>query len=282
MPILDGMDAIPAMLERPAARVVALSGSGRRPHGAGGARPGRPRLRGEERRRPGASATRCARPPPDGFVAPSAALPARGRFSPNARTPSRRSSESKLASRSSMSSRSTSASSSPSAASSSRITRLLPRTLSGALAARSSAPRSSASLSSSAAPTTSLTSPQSSAVRASTLRAEQEQLARARRADGLEEAPQPGVGVDEPELGRRHAERIPSAATRRSQASASSRPPPMVWPGSAATVGHLAGLERLERRGEGVGDEALGLARRRRRRGCRRCRSPRRTSRRRR
>ena len=35
----------------------------------------------------------------------------------------------------------------------------------------------------------------------------------------------------------------------------------MVWPGSAATVGTSHVVERLERRGEGVRDEALGLLR---------------------
>ena len=41
--------------------------------------------------------------------------------------------------------------------------------------------------------------------------------------------------------------------------SASSRPPPSVWPLSAAIVGQGNSVDRRDRLGEGVGDERLGV-----------------------
>ena len=158
-------------------------------------------------------------------------------------------------------------------------TRLLPRTLSGALAARSWA-RSSATLSRSAPPTTSLTSPQRQRRARVDVAGGEEQLARARLADGVQEAPQAGVGVDEPELGGRHPEQD---RVGRDAQVAGERELEAAADGVARQRGErrdLARVERLERRGEGVRDEASRPPRRRRRRGCRRCRSPRRTCRR--
>ena len=125
-------------------------------------------------------------------------------------------------------------SSSPSAASSAAITRLLPRCESGALPA-SSAASSSASASSSLGRATRLTSPHCERGRRVDVAAEQEQLARARRADRVDEAAQARVRVDEAELRRRHAEldpvlarragrrRAPAPARRRSCGPAASR-----------------------------------------------------------
>ena len=98
--------------------------------------------------------------------------------------------------------------SSPSAASRAAITRLLPFCDSGALPA-SSAAISSAGRLEVVGGATRFTRPQAarSARRCS---CQQEQLARARRADRVDEAAQAGVRVDEPQLGRRHAELDPS------------------------------------------------------------------------
>ena len=67
--------------------------------------------------------------------------------------------------------------------------------------------------------------------------------------------------------------------TRRSQASASSRPPPIVWPGQHRERRVGERLERVDRLGERVGDQRARRAPRTPRRGSRRCRSPPRTSR---
>ncbi len=91
------------------------------------------------------------------------------RFSPNARTPSRKSLEEKQARRSSISSCSSSGSSAACASSTARITRLLPSCASGALAAISLA-SSSASSARRSGSATKLTSPQARAVRTSICR----------------------------------------------------------------------------------------------------------------
>ena len=65
-----------------------------------------------------------------------------------------------------------------------------------------------------------------------------EQLGGVGRAARLDEPAQPGVRVDQPELGGRHAQLGLGArpgGCRRSRASSS--PPPMAWPFSAATTG---------------------------------------------
>ena len=98
------------------------------------------------------------------------------------------------------------ASSSPSAASSSPITRLIPRTLSGALAASCGGPVERCGVDRLGFDDVVDEPPAPRRVRLD-VAPEQEQLARPRRADRVDEAPHAGVRVDEPELGRRHAER---------------------------------------------------------------------------
>ena len=56
-------------------------------------------------------------------------------------------------------------------------------------------------------------------------------------ADRVDEAPQAGVAVDQPELRRRHAELGARGAEPQVAVSASSRPPPSAWPLSAAITG---------------------------------------------
>src|SRR4051794_39797887 len=88
---------------------------------------------------------------------------------------------------------------------------------------------------------------------------EQEQLARSRRPDRLEEAPHAGVRVDEPELRRRHAEADPvrgdsQVAGERELEAAADR-----VAGQRGERRNRARVERVERFGERMGDESLGL-----------------------
>ena len=84
-----------------------------------------------------------------------------------------------------------------------------------------------------------MTSPHCSAARALDVAGGEEQLARPGGADHVEELAQARVRVDEPEPRGRHPELARRAeASRRSQDSASSSPPPIAWPLSAATVGN--------------------------------------------
>ena len=115
---------------------------------------------------------------------------------------------------------------------------LLPRIESGALAAISAA-SSTAAASSSSSSTTSLTRPISSARSARQVAAGQEQLLGPRHADRVDESPQPGVAVDQPQLRRRHAElraRARRSAGRRQSVSSSAAAE--AWPLIAATTGH--------------------------------------------
>ena len=119
-----------------------------------------------------------------------------GRFSPKARTPSRMSSEWKLASRSSMSSRSTSGSSCPSAASSSRIDALVAAHAQRRVGGEVLGEVERHALEVGGADDLVDEPPAQRRARVDVARGEEE-LARARRADGVQEAPQPGVRVDE-------------------------------------------------------------------------------------
>ena len=144
---------------------------------------------------------------------------------------------------------STAGSSAPSAASSSRITRLLPaqrqRRVGGDLRRELDA-RGAAS--SSAAGTTSLTRPQRSASPALDVRAVKNSSRVRGGADRVDELAQPRVGVDEPEPRRRHPElRVLGRQTRRSHESASSSPPPIAWPLSAASDRVRERVDRLDR-----------------------------------
>ena len=80
------------------------------------------------------------------------------------------------------------------------------------------------------------------------------------RADRVHEAPQPGVRVDdaraEPAACPAGA---PGAHTRRSQASASSSPPPNAWPPKRRDHRHRDRVQRRQRRLERVGEQLGGL-----------------------
>ena len=182
-------------------------------------------------------------------------------------------------SRSSTSSRSTSGSSAPSAAQQLAQHALVAAQRQRRVARRCSAASSSAVASSSPVGTTSLTSPQCSAVRASMLRAVKNSSRVRGDADRVEELAQAGVRVHEPELGRRHPEldvlggdaqvarRARARGRRRSRGRSARR---RVGNGKASS----ASMRRVER----VGDELLGLlGELARAAGCR-CRSRRRTS----
>ena len=180
------------------------------------------------------------------------------RFSANARTPSRKSSEEKHARRSSISSRSISGSSFASASSTARITRLLPACARGAFAAISVA---SASASSRSRPSsaTALTRPQARAVRASIRRPDEKQFARPRSADRVDELADPSVRVDEPELRRRHPEcdrpgGDPKVAGERELEAAADR-----MAVQCRDRGVRVGLDRVDCRHERMRDEPLGL-----------------------
>src|ERR1035437_6501283 len=160
-----------------------------------------------------------------------------GRLRANALIPSRMSREANERARSSINSCSTSPSSSPSERSSAAITRLLPSWASGALPASSPA-SSPVSASRSSPAATRLTRPQLSAVCASmylpsrnSSRVRGAPIVSMNRRSPVWEYTSPSFAGGIPSL-------IASPATRRSHASASSSPPPIVWPGSAATVGH--------------------------------------------
>ena len=116
------------------------------------------------------------------------------------------------------------------------IAYLLPRIESGALAAIPAA-RSSAAASSSPSAATSLTSPiwqARSAVNVRPVRKRSRVLATPTTSM---KRSRPGVAVDQAELGGRHSQLRAGRADRRSQRTASSRPPPRQWPLIAARTG---------------------------------------------
>ena len=164
--------------------------------------------------------------------------------------------EANEARRSSINSASTGPGNLPSALSKAAITRLLPTCARGALPASSPA-SSSAAASSSASPTTRLTRPHDSAVVRVDVASEQEQLACAGRADRVQEAAQARVRVDEPELGRGHAK--PDALLGHAQVAGQRE--------LEASADRVAGkqrqrgvgerLQRIDRFGERVGNQAL-------------------------
>ena len=181
-----------------------------------------------------------------------------GRFSANARTPSRKSSEEKQERRSSISCCSTSGESSTWASSTSRMTRLLPSWASGAL------------------PAISLAQPQRVGGQIVSVddrvdeaphegrpgvdpAAAEEQLTRAGDTDRVDELADAGVRVDQPELGGWHPERDgrgrhPQVAGDRELEPAADRV--TVQRGECWV---RVGLDRLDRLCERVGNEPLGL-----------------------
>ena len=77
----------------------------------------------------------------------------------------------------------------------------------------------------------------------------------------VEEAAQPGVRVDEPEPGRRHAELHVLGGDRRSQCTAQLQAAADRRAAERGDHGQVGRGERVERGGERVGDEPLGFAR---------------------
>ena len=176
----------------------------------------------------------------------------------NARIPSRMSCEANEARRSSISSLFDVAAAAVPRAPAARRSRACCRAAASGELPASSPASCDVSASSSAAGATRLTSPQLQRRRGVDVFAEQEQLARARRADRVDEPSQPGVRVHQPELRRRHTEldallRDPDVAGERQLQSPTdrvSRQRRQRRPGER--------LECLDRFRERVRDQALG------------------------